>query len=220
MNYLAHAWPILRDPAPDPYELAGVAVPDWLGVAARRTKCRSKMAAPLARDSDPRVAAIARGVVRHHADDAWFHESRAFNELSLRFAKRLRDSLAEGSGMRPWFLGHILVEMLLDDELSRQEPGLLDRYYKLIAQAEAQVVANAVERMCGKQVERLAEWIVRFAEVRFLLDYATDEGLTLRLNQVMARVRLPALPERFGEELPALRRDVSENFNALITPSA
>ncbi len=71
MNYLAHGWPFLDDP----YFLAGTAVPDWLSVADRQVRARGKQAVPLGNDDDLRVAAVARGIVQHHEDDRWFHET-------------------------------------------------------------------------------------------------------------------------------------------------
>ena len=110
MNYLAHSLACFDDP----YQLAGAAVPDWLGLTRPRLRCRSRQAAPFADSDDPCVAAIARGVLRHHADDAWFHETDAFCILSLEFARRVRGVTGDVDGMRPSFLGHILVELLLD----------------------------------------------------------------------------------------------------------
>lgn len=216
MNYLAHAWPLMRNAQPDPCELAGVAVPDWLGVAARRTKCRSRHAEPWLAADDARLAALARGICRHHSDDAWFHGSAAFGTLSLDFAKRLRKAFGEGTSMRPWFLGHILVELLLDDELARRHPGLLERYYAAAAQIDGGWVASAVQQMCGRDVGKLAHFIQRYAEARFLEDYRTDEGLTLRLNQVMSRVGLNELPASFVTVLPGCRDAVAASFEALL----
>lgn len=215
MNYLAHARHLLAADA-DPYEVAGVAVPDWLGVADRRTKCRSRDATRFQDDPDPRVAAIARGVVRHHADDAWFHESPAFGRLSLDFAKRFRVHLGEATSMRPWFLGHILVELLLDDELSTRRPDALERYYELVASVDAELVADTVRRMSGRDPGRLAEFIGRFVEAQFLRDYRDDARLTHRLSQVMQRVGLDPLPEAFVELLPECRAAVAEDYASLI----
>lgn len=220
MNYLAHAWSFLRHGDADPYELAGVAVPDWLGVAARRTKCRSRDAAPHLRSDDRRLAALSRGVCRHHADDAWFHDSPTFGELSLAFAKTLREELGESTSMRPWFLGHILVELLLDDELARREPGLLDWYYEIIARADATWVASHVARMSGREVGRLADFIGRYVEVRFLADYRDDGPLVMRLNQVMGRVGLDALPAEFTPLLAGFRGAIADSFDSLLDNQA
>ncbi len=217
MNYLAHAAPLLT-PQADPYLVAGVAVPDWLGVAARRTKCRSKHAAPFLADPDPRVASLARGVMRHHADDAWFHESAAFARLSLEFARRIREAFADASGVRPWFLGHVLVELLLDAELDRRSPGLLDHYYRVMAKVDASLVAHRIEAMAGRSVGRLAEFIPRYVEVRFLADYVDDDRLTFRLGQVCERVGLPPLSPQLAPLLPAMRADVRTHADELVTP--
>ena len=50
--------------------------------------------------------------------------------------------------------------------------------------------------MAARPAVRLAGMIPLFARERFLSDYADDAKLCYRLNQVMRRVRLPALPER------------------------
>ncbi|QDV72531.1 hypothetical protein [Botrimarina mediterranea] len=216
MNYLAHAWSFLRNGSADPYELAGVAVPDWLGVASRRTKCRSRDAAPHLDSENAQLAALARGVCRHHADDAWFHESPAFGALSLGFAKTVREALGESTSMRPWFLGHILVEMLLDDELARREPGLLDWYYELMTHVDGAWVAASIERMAQRDVGDLALFVERYVEVRFLADYRDDDALVMRLNQVMQRVRLDKLPAAFTPLLAGFRGAVAASFDELV----
>ncbi|TWT47661.1 hypothetical protein [Botrimarina hoheduenensis] len=227
MNYLAHALPLVKrsmahqPPAADLcYAIAGVAIPDWLGVAARRVKCRSKHARPLKNHADPRLAALACGVIQHHTDDGWFHESRAFSDLSLAFAKQLRGWLGEQTAMRPWFVGHILVEMLLDAAIDDRYPGHLDRYYELLTQVDPQLVGNAVQQMTGQEVPRLPEMIERFIGVRFLEDYRANVSLLMRLNQVMGRVGLEPLPAELAERLPSLRGSVSQRLTELLSPPA
>src|SRR5205807_2811175 len=97
MNYLAHGWRFTAEP----YFLAGTATPDWLNVIARKVRLRSRVAAEFVNDSDPLLAAVARGIVQHHADDAWFHATTAFNELNLAFAVEIRDALPGDEGFRP-----------------------------------------------------------------------------------------------------------------------
>jgi hypothetical protein len=170
--------------------------------------------------NNSQLASLARGVCRHHADDGWFHESPAFGELSLGFAKTIRESLGESTSMRPWFLGHILVELLLDDELARREPGLLDWYYELMARVDGAWVAASIERLSGREVGDLACFIDRYVEVRFLADYRDDHTLVMRLNQVMTRVRLKELPAEFTALLPGFRGAVAASFEALLENSA
>ena len=213
MNYFAHALDVLDDP----YMLAGTAVPDWLNVADRGVRVRSKHALPFIADADPRLAAVARGIVRHLQDDAWFHETATFHELSWRFTALVRDALPDDEGFRPSFLGHILVEILLDASLIARYPDRLETYYRQLAGLDPGVVQTAVNRMAPRSTERLAPLIPLFIGERFLWDYADDAKLWRRLNQVMRRVGLPLLPESFCELLPEIRRLVAEREAELLT---
>jgi hypothetical protein len=205
LNYFAHAYAALQQPTLDGYYLAGLATPDWLNVTARRVKCRSRHAEPYVDHTDPQLAALAQGVRQHHADDGAFHELAAFNELSLEFARRIRNSLGDSTGMRPWFVGHVLVELLLDWALITDSPKLLDDYYSAMATIDAPRVAAGIERFCGQSPGELAWFIGRFLEVRFLADYADNSRLCYRLNQVLSRVNLPELPPEFAGILPEMR---------------
>ena len=60
VNYVAHTYRFLDDP----YFAAGTGVPDWLAVADRKVRVRRKHAKPLAEDSDPVTASVARGVLQ------------------------------------------------------------------------------------------------------------------------------------------------------------
>jgi hypothetical protein len=206
LNYFAHAYAALEQPTLDGYYLAGLATPDWLNVTARRVKCRSRHAEPYLDHADPQLAALARGVQQHHADDGAFHELPAFNELSLEFARQIRETLGDTTGMRPWFVGHVLVELLLDWALIADSPALLDQYYRAMSKIDAPRVAAAIEEFCGQSPGELAWFIGRFREVRFLADYADDGRLCYRMNQVLSRVGLPELPAEFAEILPGMRK--------------
>lgn len=212
MNYFTHGRLFLDQP----YFLAGTAVPDWLSVIDRRVRARTKLAEPFLADPNEDVAQLARGIVQHHIDDRWFHQTKAFHALSLEFTVRIRDWQTEDAGMRPMFLGHILVELLLDAHLTEQDPPQLDAYYSTLAQVDPQLVAATITRMTGKPVDLLPVLLPRFLHERFLYDYADDAKLTFLLNQVMRRVKLPLLPSDFAELLPAARSDVTKNAEALL----
>ncbi|HVX12504.1 MAG TPA: hypothetical protein VHC22_15090 [Pirellulales bacterium] len=214
MNYFAHGRRFLDEP----YVLAGTAVPDWLNVVARRVRARSKLARPFVDDVDPRVAAVARGIVRHHTDDGWFHETRAFAELSWRFTALIRDQMPGDDGLRPSFLGHILVEILLDACLTARAPAELEAYYTALADIDGQWLEEAVARMATARPTSLGEFIPLFLRERFLWDYLDDGKLCYRLNQVMRRVGLPLLPPTFGDLIPAMRESVGERCDDLLTP--
>jgi hypothetical protein len=213
MNYFAHG----REYVDDPYFLAGTAVPDWLSVVDRKVRARSQRAAPLADDADPRVAALARGIMRHHRDDAWFHETRAFGELCWQFTAAVRESLVPDDSLRPSFLGHLLVELLLDDVLIGREPARLEGYYRAMESVDPAVIEQVVNRISPRPTDGLTRFIPLFCRERFLWDYAEDGKLMVRLNHVLSRVGLAPLPDEFRAILPEARRQVTERADELLT---
>jgi hypothetical protein len=215
MNYLAHALDCLDDP----YQVAGRAVPDWLCLTRPRLRCRTRHAQRHLDSPCDVTAAVARGVVRHHADDDWFHHTPAFGDLSLELARRTREATGDADGMRPSFLGHILVEMLLDAAIAVDDPRLVERYYAALSAVDARQAARAVGRMIDGDAAQLEHIITRFVDIEFLYDYAEDTLLLFRLNQVMRRVRLPELAPNFVDMLPGARLAVSEARHALLTPA-
>ena len=219
MNYFAHGFRFIDQP----YFLAGTAVPDWLSVVDRKVRSRSKGAQQLVDDDDPHVAAVARGIVQHHHDDDWFHQTRAFAELSWQFTVTIRDTLqasdgASDDGLRPSFLGHILVELLLDSVLAEESPGELDRYYAALEEVDPGLVQATVNRIAPRPADRLAEFIELFRQHQFLFDYTEDDKLLFRLNQVMRRVKLAALPESLAEAFGEFRKAVRKRATELLTP--
>jgi hypothetical protein len=216
MNYFAHG----RRFTDEPYFLAGTAVPDWLNVVARRVKVRSKHARPFVEDADPRLAALARGIEQHHFDDRWFHETRAFAELSWQFTAMVRNHLPADDGLRPSFLGHIQVEILLDACLIDHDPTELEAYYQALGSIDSRWLEDAVGRMATGHPQSLGDFIPLFIRERFLWDYLDDGKLCYRLNQVMRRVELAVLPESFRELLPKMRSTVAGRQLELLTPDA
>ena len=212
MNYFAHALPFLDEP----YFAAGTGVPDWLSVADRGVRVRRKHAEPLAEDPDGVTASVARGVIQHIGDDARFHESRCFVELSLELAARFREVLDEPSGYRPSFLGHLLGEVLLDASLIAEAPSKLEEYYRVLDSVDAGQVQDAVNRMAPRPTARLAVMISRFCGERILWDYPEDAKLLVRLNQVMRRVGFVQLPDGFRDVLPEAREQVSRRRAELL----
>ena len=212
MNYFAHGRNALRES----YLLAGTAVPDWLRMIDRRLRVRAVQAAPYIEDTDPVVAAVAQGIVRHHHDDGWFHATQAFAEQSLAAAAAVRGLAPADQSMRTWFVGHVLVELLLDAELYRRAPDEMDAYYAALHEVDPTLIADAVGRMAGCDAGRLARLIPGFLRERFLPDYADDAKLAYRMGQVLHRVGLPPLPAALVELLPELRSNVAMQADELL----
>jgi hypothetical protein len=212
MNYLAHALHFLDRP----YFAAGTAVPDWLTVADRGARVRQKHAERLSQDPQPEAAALAGGILQHVRDDRRFHAGRAFAELSLQLSAMARDALGADGGMQPAFLGHLLVEVLLDAALLAEDPARLEAYYRALEAVDALLVQQVVNRMTPRPTQRLAPMIGTFRREQILQDYLEDGRLFVRLDQVMRRVKLPSLDEGFRVLLPEARLLVESRKDELL----
>jgi hypothetical protein len=216
MNYFAHGRQFLDEPL----FLAGTALPDWLCVVDRGARVRSRRAAEFIDDNDAQVATFARGVVQHHTDDRWFHTTPAFTELSWQLTVQCRAVLPDNADYRPSFLGHILVELLLDSALAEADPPKLQAYYAALESLEPALLERIVNHIAPRPVQHFAWFVERFCRERFLFDYAENGKLLFRLNQVLRRVRLPALPESFTSVLADARRQVTARRHELLAEDA
>ncbi len=216
MNYFAHG----RRYTHDPYFMTGTGVPDWLSVVDRKVRVRLNAVEAFDADGDPQVAAVARGIRQHLVDDDWFHRTPAFAELSWQLTVTVRDALTPDPGLRPQLLGHILVEVLLDDALIAADPAGLDAYYAALETVDTSVVQTTVNRLAKRPTDKLAAMIEHFARLRILSDYRDDEKLWTRLNQVMRRVKLVELPRDFMQVFPESRRLVADRAGDLLEGEA
>ncbi len=212
MNFLSHAVPYLDTP------LFAVAtgVPDWLSVVDRRIRARRKLAVEFLDDEDSALATVAAGVIRHIEDDRWFHGTRAFVETNMQLAIELRDLLPGDAGFRPTFVGHILIEMLLDSFWLRDDPKLGQRYYDCFQAETSVLIQRCVNAITGKPTGQLSTVIDRFVESKFLYDYLDDQKLLWRINRVCSRVGLPALPPAVGGWLPRAAKLVESRRGQLL----
>jgi hypothetical protein len=189
MNYLAHGFRFLDSPL----MVAGTAVPDWLSVADRRVRVRSRRIHEHLDSLDSDLRTIAEGMLQHLHDDDLFHRSVRFVMLESELSSRFRRIMPDRFDHRPPFLGHIVIELLLDDFIAQQMPEVLDEYYAVLSQVSASQIQEAVNAVAARSTENLAGFVQQFRASRFLYDYADNTRLLRRLNQVMKRVTLPSL---------------------------
>jgi hypothetical protein len=82
MNYLAHGFRFLDSPL----MVAGTAVPDWLSVADRKVRVRSRRIHECLETLDSDLRTIAEGMLQHLHDDDLFHRSVRFVMLEAELS--------------------------------------------------------------------------------------------------------------------------------------
>ena len=213
MNYLAHAINYLDRPL----FMSGTGVPDMLSVVDRKVRVRSRNLTPLIDSQDSEVVEIATGILQHLHDDQWFHATKIFNQLNLEFAQALREAVPEDTSLRPAFLGHILIELLLDARLAECNPGLLNEYYDVLGQVDPVKIQSVINMASARPTDQFVRFFEVFCRERFLFDYLDNDRLAYRLNQVMKRVGLPEFGDSVIELFPAMRQRVYRCHDELLT---
>lgn len=214
MNYLAHAVRFLDRPD----FVAGTAVPDWLSAVDRQVRMRPKLVAPWIDHADPQRADVAAGIHQHLVDDAWFHATRGFAEVTGDLGRMFREAVGSDDGFRCGFLGHIVTEMLIDAVLIDDGPDALAEYYRVLDRVDPQAVEATVNAISPTPTHRLAAFIRLFQRERILVDYQDSRRLLVRLNQVLRRVKLIPLPETGRRVLDSGRELVRRRLRDLLPP--
>ena len=167
-------------------------------------------------DADPRRAALARGVRRHFDDDARFHTSASFAAASAEVAALLRPLREREPTLRPSFVAHVLVEVVLDAELFGRDPARADRYYALLATLDADAMVPLCAPLATQHPAELSVLVRRFLDARFVADYADDRKLARRLDQVFRRTRQPLLADVLPAAMPPIRAAVARRVDDLL----
>lgn len=210
MNYFAHAFRFLNNP----YFLAGTSLPDWLSVVNRRVRLRKSLLVTHVDSQDEHIRELVGGIVQHLEDDVRFHSAPAFSEVLVDVVRTV-SPVVNAQGVPLTFLSHLLVEILFDAALLRRFPDGAERYYASLDQVDPAWIETTAELILAQRVPNLAAFIQLFCREKILHDYKADEATFRRINQVMARLKLPPLPTSLVEVLPALRQIVAEKENDL-----
>lgn len=218
MNCLAHAWRFLDDGC----FAAGTCVPDWLGMIDRTVRVRRKRTREFLEREEPAAAprAIAAGILQHLDDDDWFHGSQAFAETSLQISRMIGSFPGHRPDHRSGFLGHILVELLLDACIEENRPGTTDAYYRLMETVSPGELQDTVNRLSLRPTNGISGFLQRFLDERFLLDYLDDGRLMYRMNRVLLRVKLEPLADRAVELIGLSRGLVRNRWRELLGEAA
>jgi len=193
MNYLGH-YVFNHDVcrlAAAPYFAMGVALPDLWPRLSRRRRIRwrcVRQAAPL----DARGRQLRSGLLNHAAVDRRFHASAAFAAW-----QRVLKTRVSADGTHPAlldFLGHIALELVLDQHLLRRNPDLADRFYDSLQACDYAAVTAGVEPLAGVSAHGLERLLESFIARRFLRQYTQREALVAVMHHIFNLTRIPDPP--------------------------
>ena len=201
MNFLSHFY-FDRDTT-DCYLVLGTVLPDLLKNADKTIIIHPEKL--IHHDSD--VNSIVRGWNKHLLVDRYFHSSGFFLTHSHQLKKLLLPAL-EGSPVKPFFLGHIALELILDNLLLTTQKVTANGFYEHLEGCEELVVDEFLTRAGLNNKSVFFKFYSDFKKSKYLYSYAETSQITYALKRICMRV----WNDPFTPENEMLMNDILMNY--------
>ncbi|MXV52785.1 hypothetical protein GS399_17570 [Pedobacter sp. HMF7647] len=184
MNFLSHYY--FDREVTNPERILGMVLPDLLKNANKKWVIHpNRHHAALRADKD--LNNILEGWNRHLAVDAYFHSSDFF----YRHTQQIRTAIAPlitDSPVRPSFLAHIGLELMLDSLLITQNQLDAHNFYTLIASVNSKKVDNFLKVNQIFHTNSFFDFFEEFISSAYLHSYSDYESITYALEKICMRL--------------------------------
>ena len=181
MNFLSHYY-FDRDES-NCYHILGTVLPDLLKNADKTIVLHPEKLQHTANN----INAIITGWNKHLAVDRYFHSSDFFlhhsHQLKLLFAP-----VIEGSPVKPFFLGHIGLELILDNLLLTTQKLSVQNFYDQLEGCNNELIAEFLAFAELKDDTRFFKFFSGFKSSAYLHTYAETLQVAYALKRICMRV--------------------------------
>jgi hypothetical protein len=179
LNYISHYRFFHRKN--DPYFNCGLIFPDWVAAYKRNRFTADIIASGIEEEK------LKEGIGLHYYGDKKFHGSEFFEEARHGIKLILEQSGLDKEKFRFSFLSHLLLEMMIDRILIKDNPALGLEFYDSLDLCNLDLLVRFAINNSGVD-EGCRELISGFRQHRFILHYTNDEGLAYSLSRITRRV--------------------------------
>jgi hypothetical protein len=209
MNFLSHYY-FDRDTT-NCYHTLGTVLPDLLKNADKNIIIHPEKL----HHSKPVINDIISGWQKHLEVDRYFHSSDFFIARSHQLKKLLLPAI-EGSPVKPFFLGHIALELILDNLLLTTGKVSVNDFYDHLNSCNNEVIHEFLSFSGLKDTDVFFRFYEKFKKSRYLETYAETQQIAYALKRICMRVwNDPFTPEQEGKMnwvLSDYREDMYGNF--------
>lgn len=189
MNFLSHYY-FDRDTT-DCYFNLGTVLPDLLKNADKTIILHPEKLI----HADPKVNSIIGGWNKHLLVDKYFHSADFFLTHSHQLKNKLTAAIA-GSPVKPFFLGHIAIELILDNLLITTNQIKVADFYDHLDSCEEATIREFLVFAEMKNPDVFFKFYAEFKRSRYLNSYVNIEQITYALKRICMRVwRDPFTPQ-------------------------
>ena len=208
MNFLSHFY--FDRYSPDPDLVLGTVLPDLLRNANKSWKLHPEKRRVLL-SYDNGLLSILEGWNRHIQVDRHFHNSDFF----LEHTRAIRTYIApflENSPVRPSFLSHIALELMLDSLLITERLINVDDFYRQLNKINRITLTKFLELNDIHDTIILFEFFDRFIDSAYLKNYSESHQIMYALNRICMRLWKDPLNETQKLQLTSVLVDYREKL--------
>lgn len=196
MNFLSHFY--FDRNTPNANIVLGTILPDLLKNANKSWNVHPEKHPELF-DKDG-LNTLLEGWKRHLQVDLLFHSSDFFN-TKMQELKQLLIPILKDTPVRPSFLAHIGVELLLDHLLVEHQKIAINTFYDHLEAVEEEDLTNFLKESNIDDIELFFKFFNSFKSSRYLLSYQKLENISYALQRICMRLWERPFTEKTTQEL-------------------
>jgi hypothetical protein len=212
MNFLSHYY--FDRNVTDCYFILGTVLPDLLKNADKTIVLHPEKL----QHQNPHVNAIVKGWNKHLDVDRYFHSSDFFATHSHEL-KKLLAPVIEGSPVKPFFLGHIAIELIIDNLLLTTGKVTVDDFYGHLKGCDNTIIEEFLTSAGLTDTSRFFRFYEGFKRDGYLHTYSETQQIAYALKRICMRVWenpfTPLHEARMNEVLVAYRQLLLPDFMSI-----
>ncbi|RDC56621.1 DUF479 domain-containing protein [Pedobacter chinensis] len=197
MNFLSHYY--FDKSNADANVVMGTVLPDLIKNASKETNLYPQKNEFLFL-GNANEEGLLTGWKRHLAVDLFFHSSNFFLEKTTAL-KHLIKPVVEGTPVRPSFLAHIGLELLLDHLLIEHNLVQVNHFYEKLMAVKKESLNDFLEHCGLKDQTVFSKFLESFISSKYLFSYQKLENISYALNRICMRLWPETLSEKQLAEL-------------------
>jgi len=196
MNFLSHFY--FERTNTDDHMVMGVVLPDLVKNAHKDWNLNPHRQDELF-SNNPRHQSILRGWRKHIEVDRLFHCSEFFKDQTGILKQMILPAVGSGP-VKPFFLAHIALELVLDHLLITTGKINVNRFYDQLSKSNTGDLQSFLLLAGIADIQLFEKFLSGYISSKYLLSYQKSENITYALNRICMRL----WPNPFTEQQLAL----------------
>lgn len=184
MNFLSHYY--FERHTDNPYIVLGMVLPDLIRNADKTWNPHPQKHEHLFNQLSTDLSLLT-GWKTHLEVDRLFHNSQYFTVQTANLKKFLLPALKD-SPVKPFFLAHIGVELMLDQQLLHHQKINADRFYDQLQEANTPQLHEFLRKAGIPDIDKFDNFYQKFISSRYLFSYNETKNVGYALTQICKRV--------------------------------